>query len=734
MTAPSPPQNDGSRPGASAGPQPDEQPRNAPNEPAAENAESAESARNAGDADNPRNAGNPENPGNAGKAGNAESTDDDFNEDALGQTATVINNFFAEVSAERSSFGIAGGPGTRSISGRLDQKDIERALRHFVRPPGFERARAILRERHLVVLVGSEGIGKWTSGAALLTEVRLIPDKVIVFPPNRDLDGLLSTSFKKNRVYFIHDWIEGDVATSVRRFTFDALSAKLVQAEAHLVITLNRSEVRSELGTFEIGWEPPNPLRLLEAHLGAGRPFHEETHIREHVSGLRSPRQVVEMAEQMRNGARSPEEILADLGGSTVTQWFDREPKRSEVLAVAALAFAYGMPERVFERLLVRLTGIADEVERQGAEGERRAIAEDLPQSRRLWNNGHPLIAVSAGEAGESRKAGEGEPRLVFSGLHHREQVIARLYRDYGYRVQEPLRRWIRELAEDLPEVQVQVAAGLALLARRRPGEVRESFLEPWAGGSAQERLAAASTLSMMCVDDTTAAIAFGTALGWVENAGQPQAMTAALAFAGGLSIRYPADTVDWLWYLSLRGIRVSNVAQRALTLMFQAAAERDDEALTGLRLLARHLDRDLNQSMDPQSARRALQAVLRVLESDRLEHEEPLMGRLLLSQPASAAPIGLLWAWALHNAYHRADAVRALRRTLRYLQDQDGGTVAADALGRAVWSTLPEAAAVLVRRAISRACADHPARRDSPPTKDIVLALLNASSRRNHL
>ncbi|MEU0521263.1 hypothetical protein [Streptosporangium sp. NPDC006007] len=727
MTAPSPPQNDGARPGASAKPQPDGQPGNAPNGTPAEN---AGDAKNAGDAETPRNAENAENPGNAGNAGNAanaESTDDDFNEDALGQTATVINNFFAEVNAERSSFGIAGGPGTRSISGRLDQKDIERALRHFVRPPGFERARAILRERHLVVLVGSEGIGKWTSGAALLTEVRLVPDKVIVFPPNRDLDGLLSTSFKKNRVYFIHDWIEGDVATSVRRFTLDALSVKLVQAEAHLVITLNRSEVRSELGTFEIGWEPPDPLRLLEAHLGTGHPFHEETHIREHVSGLRSPRQVVEMAEQMRDGARTPEEILADLGGSTVTQWFDREPKRSEVLAVAALAFAYGMPERVFERLLVQLTGIADEVERQGAEGERRTIAEDLPQSRRLWNNGHPLIAVSAGEAGE------GEPRLSFSGLHHREQVIARLYRDYGYRVQEPLRRWIRELAEDLPEVQVQVAAGLALLARRRPGEVRESFLEPWAGGSAQERLAAASTLSMMCVDDTTAAIAFGTALGWVENAGQPQAMTAALAFAGGLSIRYPADTVDWLWYLSLRGIRVSNVAQRALTLMFQAAAERDDEALTGLRLLARHLDRDLNQSMEPQLARRALQAVLRVLESDRLEHDEPLMGRLLLFQPAGAVPIGMLWAWALHNAYHRADAVRALRRTLRYLQDQEGGTAAADALGRAVWSTLPEAAAVLVRRAISRACADHPARRDSPPTRDIVLALLNAGPRRNH-
>lgn len=644
----------------------------------------------------------------------------DLDEDALGQTANVINNFFAGVSTRQANFGMTGAPAVRSASGRLDRDDVERALGHFVRPVGFERARATLSERHLVLLVGEEGIGKWTSGVALLSATGF-QDRITVLSPGLDLDGLLTTSYRKGRVYFVHDWIEGKVENSVRRFGLDTLGTRLAQAGAHLVITLNRAEARQGFEPFEVGWEPPDPLEMLEARLGRTRLTYERDGLPEEVTALRSPRQVVELAEQMLDG-QPPEKIMADLCGGTVTEWFDGMPKRSEVFAVAALAFAHGMPERIFERLLVRLTAIADEVERQGAERERRSIGEELPQSRRLWNDTNPLVRLSTDG---------GEPTVVFRSPHYREQVILQLYRVYGYGVLEPLRQWVRELADDLPEVQVQAAAGLALLARKRPDEVKESFLVPWAGGLVKERLAAANTLSLMCADDTTAAVAFTTALGWVENAGQPQAMTAALAFAGGLSIRYPGETVDWLWYLSLRGVRVSDVAQRALTLMVQAAAERDSEASTALRLLVMHLERDLGEGMEPQKARRALRAVLGVLTADRLDREESLMAWLLLSQPDSAEAIGTLWAWTLHNAYHRSDAVRALCRTLRHLGEQDGALAAAEALGSAVWSVLPEAVALLVRRSIDRACAERHVRRDSPPAKQVVLALLNAGARR---
>ncbi|MEU4830099.1 hypothetical protein [Streptosporangium sp. NPDC023615] len=650
--------------------------------------------------------------------------DEDFDEGALGQTATVINNFFAEVQARGATFGMAGARTARPTSRRLDEKEIERTLRHFVRPAGFDRALATLREQRVAVLTGGEGIGKWTSGIALLAQTMSPEDEIIILSPGRDLEELSTISFKKNRVYFIHDWTGEKPTKSVWRFTFEILSASLAEAGAHMVITRNRMEVHHEIEAFEIGWQPPDPLELLDTYLGTDHPALLEPWFREHVTGLRSPRRIVELAEQMLGGVRPAQEILADLDGTTVAAWFDGKPKRSEVLVVAALAFAYSMPERIFERLMVRLTDVADAIERQGAERETRPIDEDLPQTRRSWNTRHPLIGTSTDA---------GEPRVVFCGPHHREHVITQLCLNYGYQVWEPLRAWVRELAQELPDVQVQAAAGLALLARTRPEEVRESFLRPWAGGVAQERLTAANTLSMMCADDTTAVIAFDTAMEWVENAGQPQAMTAALAFAGGLSIRYPGEAVDWLWYLSLRGIRVSNIAQRALRLLFQTAAERDGEALTGLRLLAKHLERDLGAGMDPGLARRALEAVLGVLRSDRLEGEQPLMAWLLLFQPSSAEPIGVLWAWTLHNAHHRAEAVRALCRTLHALDDQNGALFAAEALGRVIWRTLPGAVAVLVERAIHHACDERHSWRDSQPAKEIVLALLNAGTRRSH-
>ncbi|GGL28108.1 hypothetical protein [Planomonospora parontospora] len=661
-----------------------------------------------------------------------ENTDDDLDESALGQTATVINNFFAEVQAQGSAFGMTGGPAARSISGRLDRKDIERALQCFVEPAAFPRALMTLRERHLVVLVGGEDIGKWTSGIALLDAVKANVDRVVVLPPDRRLGDLLSTvSAKRNRVYFIHDWIENGTATSARRFDLEALSAGLMETQSYLVITLNRAETEAELAVFEIPWSAPDPSALFAACLGQTWPTSEIARVQDRVAELRTPRQVAELAGQLREGSRSAEEILADLGGDTVSRWFDGQPGRSDVLTVAALAFAYGMPERIFERLVVELKDIADEIECQGAERERRPIGDDLPQTRMLWNNRHPLIGTSSEP---------GERQVIFCGVRHREHVIRQLHHRYDYRLWQPLREWIRGLADDRPETQVQAAAGLALLSRTNPEEVQESFLETWAGGTVQERLAAASTLSLMCTDDGTATVALACTLGWVENAGQPQAMTAALAFAGGLSIRYPVQAVGWLWYLSLRGIRVSTVAQRALVLLFQGAAERDGDALTELQLLARHVDRDLTEGMEPMLARRALSAVLGVLGADRLSGEQPgsdgpengrpLMASLLLAQPDSAKPIGVLWAWALHNAHHRARAVRALCRTLDGLSGKDGAVAAADALGRAVWSKLPGSVAVLVRRAIDQA-AGASIQPQAGPAREIVLTLLNAGTPR---
>ncbi|MEV5414039.1 hypothetical protein AB0K60_35050 [Thermopolyspora sp. NPDC052614] len=651
--------------------------------------------------------------------------DDDVDEKDLGQSATVINNFFADVDASASIFGIGTRPAGRSVTGSLGIEDIDAAVARFVAPPRFEEMVARLRERRVLLLTGPAETGKWTGAVKLLTRMPLADRRITVHSPARDLDHLVSTTtFKKGRGHLIRDWTAAEAASALQRFQFDALRAKLAEADAYLVITLARRVTATGADGYRIDWEPPAPQAVFDAHLGGVEVTAEIEQVREQVGELRSARRIAELARRIREGRGAPAGLLAEISGDDVRAWFDAGPRRSEVLVVAALAFAYGASERVFERLLVDLTALADEVRRQGREPERRPDDDDLPQERCKWTSGHPLITVERADPAEG-----GERRIVSPGAHHREQVIKELVDRYGYELWEPLRLWIHRLPTDFPEVQLQVVAGVALLARENLGEVQE-FLDTWANGTWRERLAAANVLSMMCADDEPALAARRTALGWVENAGQQRAMTAALAFAGGLAIRDPADSVAWLWFLSLRGIRVSTTAQRALTLLFQSAAERTGDILPALRLLAAYVDRDMHE-VEFARARRALSAVLAVLDCDRLGAEgEPVAAWVLRSEPDSARWLGVLWRWTLASAFHRADAIRALCRTLETLEGRPGALEAARALGAALWSALPDGFAVLVKQSIRQAVASR-SRVNSHKTRELVLALLDAGAGR---
>lgn len=648
--------------------------------------------------------------------------DDDVDEKDLGQSATVINNFYANVDASAAIFGIGTRPAARSVTGILRADAVAAAVARFVAPPRFEELVARLRERRVLVLAGPADSGKWTGAVGLLTRMPLAERDFIMLSPARDLEHLVTrTRFKPGRGHLIQDWAAAEGASAVQRFQFETLHDKLAAADAYLVITLTGKPAEADVD-HHVAWEPPAAADVFNAHLDV--PITPEIEqVREQVGELRSARRIAELARRISEGRGSPLELLADVSGDDVRAWFDGRPGRSEVLVIAALAFAYRIPERLFERLVVELTAIADEVQWQGREPERRADDDDLPQARAMWTGSHPLITVE-----HDGPAGHGERHIVFRGSHHREQVIKELVDRYDYRLWEPLRRWIRQLPIEYPDLQLQVVAGLAVLARANLGEVHESFLDVWAGGSWRERLAAANLLSLMCADDELVAAARETAVSWVYNAGPQRAMTAALAFAGGLAIRDPAGSVAWLWFLALRQMRVSAAAQRALTLLFQSAAERPGDILPPLQLLAAHVDHDMREGLEPSLTRRALSAVLAVLGSDRLEAEgEPVAAWVLRSEPESARHLGVLWAWTLRSAYHRADAIRALCHTLEDLDGRDGALEAAQALGAAVWSALPGEFAVLVRQAIRQAIVSRQNQTAAPQiTRELVLALLH--------
>ncbi|GAB2941153.1 hypothetical protein [Nonomuraea fastidiosa] len=650
-----------------------------------------------------------------------------FDEGALGQSATVINNFFDAVDASQSVFGVASRRSTRTMTGTLGPADIERALDSFVPPPCFEDALAKLCEHRVLVLVSREDTGKWTSAVALLNRVKRPDTKIIVLSPARALDDLASkTAYRNGWGYVIQGWTPDDIAPALQHFEFETLARTLEEADAHLVLTVHRDPATAAPGPFHMRWQIPEPLALFDAHLGGMVLTDELAEVRAHAAELRSPGQIAGLARQIAVGGRSPADVLAEISDSEVTKWFERQPKRSEVLVVAALAFAYNLPERIFERLLVDFERIAEDVKLRGREPGAQNDDDTLPQHRAQWSGDHPLITVDS-----SSDLLAGERRIVFRAARHREQVITELMLLYSYDLWEPLRLWIRALADDLPEVQAQVAEGLSLLAAVNPQEVRESFLEPWAAGPASEQIMATLLLSMMCANDTLAPIALRTVLGWAVDAGRRRAMTAALAFAGGLSIRYPADSIDWLWFLSLRAIDIRVVAIRALVLLIQGAAEREEGASQALRLLTKHIELELHGPIDPGYARKALAVALEVLNAVRLDTEDdPLAAWLLLNEPDSARPLGTLWAWALRSGHYRRDAIQALYRTLRALCGKDGARAAAMALGKVVWSSLPPNTVPLVKRAIERAGNTlREGREDAGRTRELVLAVLAASA-----
>ncbi|MEU9888445.1 hypothetical protein [Sphaerisporangium sp. NPDC051011] len=655
-------------------------------------------------------------------------TDDALDEGRLDQNATVINNFWAKAHLSDANLGAGGRRSSRAAVGRLPAEEIEVALRRFMAPAMFAKAVDILRTRHVVVLCGAEESGRWTGAIAALAQMNLKGDGVWMYSPATPLNDLLTKPpFRPGRGYMLHDWIEAGLGSAVSRFELANLTRKVAEISAYLVVTVRRDAQRRPFDEIEVAWDRPDPGLLFDSYLkGIDFPDAEcddLRRLRARAVEAATPGRVTRLAEQVIRRERSPSQLLAEVEDEVVARWFAGSIQRTDVLVVCVVAFAHGAPERVFERLLARLVSVRDQFAAVQGLDVRREDAQTLPRTRASWSREHPLITVEAeGGAGFA-----GERRVVFRSEQYREQVVKALAEQYGYELWEPLREWIRSLADDNIDVQFQAAVGVALLARVAPQEVMESFLDPWAAGLMHERLAAANVLALMCADDESAPMVLNLVLIWADNAGQERAMTAALALATGVWIRYPTDALNWLWYLALRGQRVRAVARLCLVLLFRQAAGQG-EALTVVRLLVGLVDEEMTGRGGTRRTRTALDAVVDLLSAESLEADDPLPAHLLITSKEVAGPLGTLWARAFASNAHRAPAVHALRRTLQALDGREGAVPLAAALGASVWSALPPEWVSIVERDLRRGLTG--SGEDARLTRDLVNALL-ASVRR---
>ncbi|NRQ35127.1 hypothetical protein HII36_25355 [Nonomuraea sp. NN258] len=462
----------------------------------------------------------------------------DLDDLTLIESVTTVNDYVRAVAV----------PLTRE----LNRREADALLRSYLEPGCFPQAVRRLAERHLLVLVGAEEIGKRLGALALLSRMSLAESTITVLSPATGAPELISgTEYHPGRAYLLHDWI----TASTDRVELANLARKLAELGSYLVITRNGEP--SPATEVEHAWTAPPAGELFDFCLRTlgGAPDAGQDALaaaRRRARALPTPGEVTGLVTRMvMAGEPACDEVAA---------WFDTKPPMHQVRAVAALVFAHRLPEPDFRAQLARL--------------------EEIHQSHELGPRPPmgplPLIAHRAGQ-------------VVFRVPRHRAQVLAELVARYGFWLWQPLREWIRTLARQGLDLQIRAAEGVALLAGLSPKEAYD-LLDAWASGRPTERLAAAHALSFMSAEDTLAPEALRLALSWAGDA--DRGSTSAVALGGGLAIRYPADAVR-----TLRGLasceRAGVVARQSLALMVQQAAGHDDAQSRVVRRLAAAAEED---------------------------------------------------------------------------------------------------------------------------------------------
>ncbi|MFF7072818.1 hypothetical protein [Streptomyces pseudovenezuelae] len=642
-----------------------------------------------------------------------EREEDDRGYDDLRRVHQLVNNnFYGVVDASGAAFGFGTLSSPGLAPGTIEPEERDRALRFYLPPrPCFDEAFGHLTEAALVVLTGPDNCGRGAGSLALLR--RMLGDTAklrSLSPANALAELAASRDLKPGQGYVILDYVGELRPESVQAYEIGRLSQELRRKGSYLVITAGESARRRlALRDHCVPWQAPDPVELFD-HCRGKLPAADlapdtEKELLERVGEQRRPADVVAAAVALsREGPATALDTLRDRRRELVQQWFAERPSADDLLALAALAFLEGIPERTFEKESAALVTHVRNWERSGetpvAEPDGTAgaplTAPVAGQSRARWRARAVGLVTTEHRPGPSRDAGRSERRLVFTSPRVRELVIAELHDLYGYELWYPLRQWLGDLAllGDL-DTRTEVARGVALLARYALVEVDENLLKVWSEGITSQRVTAALTLGFMCDVEHLAPQALNIVQGWLDNNGPGRAVTAAMALTGRLGSLYRLQTLNWLWFLTHRGERIAFSARRSLVLLLQTAEHDPERVLFTLRYV-----RTVIAGAVPGTRERsiALRTAVQLLEAARLEASEPITAALLRTVPHSARHLGSLWADVLHSS-NRSRAVGALCRTLVQLRDDPSVTGAVRELGEAMRDAMtPQQWAALCR------------------------------------
>ena len=601
--------------------------------------------------------------------------------DSSGQVADLIQNFGTLFAPGATFGGPQGDAATRTwlirASGRLTPAEVEAALRHFVRPGGYDEARASLHQDHLVVLEGGQGTGKFTAAIALLYE-RV--DSLLILPPT-SLRILSERGYDRGTGYLMEGGPD-QVSTPESAVTWRMVRDRVRDAKAYLVVTttvpLSDAERRA---IRHIHWSPPPAAQILREYLpdrdgDVTRIAAEATATEHTMTELVDLARRVATGESVEDALRESDSILS----ARVRAWFQEHgAKRPEILAMTTLAFLAGAEERAFETRLAHLEDLMIKALPPPEASEPTAEPDALPGRGQDRLDDTMVLRQRVHGLAASRT-------ITFRHPGYQRHVLAELSDRYPVKFWDAVRDWLSQIVREGEGP--LIAAGLAHLARVDFGEVRDLYLEPWSQGEEGWLGLGTATylLWMMCYDELTLPLVLPTANRWASNGSAAQRWTAAVALSGELGILYPAEAVRRLWELVKQSAAVGGNACLAFAGLFASLVDAGKNASAAQVLTTMDWQRQellRKAPTDRHLRNRTISAIIEVLDVREVRGSHPAILKLLRAQPDHIATAGGLWAYALRHRVvpegtttsFRARALAALRQALLILWETSEGT-----------------------------------------------------------